>query len=62
MRIEVLEQPFEGFFMDKVYRVFQKGEDSKTGKVVTDIESRNYQLQTVRRATIVHRNGSLAYA
>ena len=31
-------------------------------KVVTDIESRNYQLQTVRRATIVHRDGSLAYA
>jgi alkaline phosphatase D len=31
-------------------------------KVVTDIESRNYQLQTARRATIVHRDGSLAYA
>jgi alkaline phosphatase D len=31
-------------------------------KVVTDIESRSYQVQTVRRATIVHRDGSLAYA
>jgi DMSO/TMAO reductase YedYZ molybdopterin-dependent catalytic subunit len=36
-KIMVLEKPFEGFFMDKVYRVFQKGEDPKTGKVVEDI-------------------------
>jgi DMSO/TMAO reductase YedYZ molybdopterin-dependent catalytic subunit len=31
-RITVLEKPFEGFFMDRVYRVFQKGEDSKSGE------------------------------
>ncbi len=37
-RITVLDKPFEGFFMDRVYRVFQKGEDSKSGQVVTDIE------------------------
>ncbi|MHC4749645.1 MAG: sulfite oxidase [Planctomycetota bacterium] len=36
-KITVLEQPFEGFFMDKVYRVFQKGEDPKSGQVVKDI-------------------------
>jgi len=36
-KIMLLEQPFEGFFMDKVYRVFQKGEDSKSGKVVKGI-------------------------
>jgi DMSO/TMAO reductase YedYZ molybdopterin-dependent catalytic subunit len=36
-RITVLESPHEGFFMDKVYRVFQKGEDSKKGNVVKDI-------------------------
>jgi alkaline phosphatase D len=30
--------------------------------VVTDIESRNFRVETVRRATIVHRDGSLAYA
>ena len=29
---------FEGFFMDKVYRIFQKGEDSKSGQVVKDIQ------------------------
>jgi len=37
-KIMVLEKPFEGFFMDKVYRVFQKGEDPKTGEVVKDLQ------------------------
>jgi DMSO/TMAO reductase YedYZ molybdopterin-dependent catalytic subunit len=37
-RIEVLDRPFEGFFMDNVYRVFQKGEDPKSGKVVKEIK------------------------
>ena len=36
-RITLLDKPFEGFFMDKVYRVFQKGEDPKSGEVVTAI-------------------------
>ena len=36
-KITVHEQPFEGFFMDKVYRVFQKGQDPKSGEVVKDI-------------------------
>jgi DMSO/TMAO reductase YedYZ molybdopterin-dependent catalytic subunit len=37
-KIMVLEQPFEGFFMDNVYRVFQKGEDPKSGQVVEDLQ------------------------
>jgi DMSO/TMAO reductase YedYZ molybdopterin-dependent catalytic subunit len=36
-KIAVLDRPYEGFFMDKVYRVFQKGEDPKSGEVVKDI-------------------------
>ena len=36
-RITLLDQPFEGFFMDRVYRVFQKGDDPKSGEVVTAI-------------------------
>ena len=36
-KITVLDQPHAGFFMDKVYRVFQKGEDPQSGKVVKDI-------------------------
>ena len=37
-RITVLEKPFEGFFMDQVYRIFQKGEKPETGEVVTAIQ------------------------
>ena len=36
-KVTVLDQPYEGFYMDRVYRVFQKGEDPKSGKVVKDI-------------------------
>jgi DMSO/TMAO reductase YedYZ molybdopterin-dependent catalytic subunit len=36
-KITVLDQPYEGFFMDKVYRTFQKGQDPKSGEVVKDI-------------------------
>jgi len=37
-KITVLDQPHKGFFMDNVYRVFQKGEDSKSGEVVKGID------------------------
>ena len=37
-RIMVLDKPYEGFFMDKVYRVFQTGQDPATGEVVTGIK------------------------
>jgi DMSO/TMAO reductase YedYZ molybdopterin-dependent catalytic subunit len=36
-KVTVLEAPFEGFFMDEVYRSFQKGENRKEGTVVTAI-------------------------
>ncbi|BBO70356.1 sulfite oxidase [Desulfosarcina alkanivorans] len=36
-RITVLERPFKGFFMDQVYRVFQKGQMPASGEVVTAI-------------------------
>jgi len=36
-KITVLDRPYEGFFMDKVYRTFQKGEEPKSGEVVKDI-------------------------
>lgn len=34
-KIIVREKPFEGFYMDNVYRVFQKGESPESGAVVT---------------------------
>jgi len=37
-RIDVLDRSFEGFYMDKVYRVYQKGEDPKSGKIVKGIQ------------------------
>jgi DMSO/TMAO reductase YedYZ molybdopterin-dependent catalytic subunit len=50
--ITVLDKPFEGFFMDKVYRVFQKGEDPKTGKVVTDIDIKSIIVEPERDHTL----------
>ena len=44
-RIEVLDQPYEGFFMDRVYRVFQKGEDPKSGVVVEGIQVKSIILE-----------------
>jgi DMSO/TMAO reductase YedYZ molybdopterin-dependent catalytic subunit len=36
-KITVLDKPYEGFYMDKVYRIFQKGEEPKSGTMVTQI-------------------------
>lgn len=44
-KITVLDRPYEGFFMDNVYRVFQKGEDPKTGQVVTRLKLKSIITQ-----------------
>jgi len=44
-RIRVLNKPHEGFFMDKVYRVFQKGQDPKDGEVVTGLRLKSIITQ-----------------
>jgi DMSO/TMAO reductase YedYZ molybdopterin-dependent catalytic subunit len=36
-RITLLDRPFEGFYMDNVYRIFQKEQDPKVGEAVTRI-------------------------
>lgn len=36
-KITVLEKPAQGFFMDRVYRIFQKGEDRQKGAIATTI-------------------------
>ncbi len=51
-RITLLEKPFEGFFMDKVYRVFQKGEDPKSGSVVTGLHLKSIITQPVPKETV----------
>ena len=46
--ISVLDKPAEGFFMDKVYRVFQKGEDPKSGEVVKGIQVKSIIVEPVK--------------
>ncbi len=36
-KITVANEPYEGYYMDRVYRIFQKGEAPRTGKVTTAI-------------------------
>lgn len=43
--ISVIEQPFEGFFMDNVYRVFQKGDDPKSGSKVKSIPVNSFIVE-----------------
>lgn len=51
-KITVLQSPFEGFFMDKVYRIFQKGEDRKTGKVINEISIKSIITQPLKDARL----------
>jgi DMSO/TMAO reductase YedYZ molybdopterin-dependent catalytic subunit len=51
-KITVLAQPHEGFFMDRVYRVFQKGEDPKTGMVVKEINIKSIIVEPLNAETI----------
>jgi len=44
-RIVVLDRPHAGFFMDSVYRVFQKGQDPQSGEVVTGIKLKSIITQ-----------------
>ncbi|NNG01708.1 MAG: sulfite oxidase [Desulfobacteraceae bacterium] len=47
-RITVRKAPYEGFFMDKVYRVFQKGQPSETGELVSHISLNSIITQPLR--------------
>lgn len=51
-RITVRKRPYEGFFMDKVYRVFQKGEDPKTGEIVTGLKPKSIITRPVPSQTL----------
>jgi DMSO/TMAO reductase YedYZ molybdopterin-dependent catalytic subunit len=52
-KISLLERPYQGFFMDKVYRVFQKGQDPATGEVVTAISLKSIITAPENQAKIV---------
>ena len=51
-RITVLDHAFEGFFMDSVYRVFQKGQESVTGEVVTGLKLKSIITQPIPGETL----------
>jgi DMSO/TMAO reductase YedYZ molybdopterin-dependent catalytic subunit len=44
-KMTVLDRPYEGHYMDRVYRVFQKGQDSKSGDVVTQLPLKSFITQ-----------------
>jgi len=44
-KILLLDRPFEGHYMDRAYRVFQKGQDPKTGEVITRISLKSIITQ-----------------
>lgn len=47
-KITVLDRPHEGFFMDNVYRVFQKDQDSRSGEVVTGLKIKSFITQPLK--------------
>jgi DMSO/TMAO reductase YedYZ molybdopterin-dependent catalytic subunit len=51
-KITVLSHPHEGFFMDRVYRVFKKGQAPQTGEVVTGLKLKSIITQPVQGATV----------
>lgn len=51
-KITVLNAPAEGFFMDRVYRIFQKGEDPSSGEVVTKINTKSIITQPINNQRI----------
>jgi len=51
-KITVLDHPFEGFYMDNVYRLFQKDEDPKSGEVVKRIKVKSIITQPLSGETL----------
>ncbi|WP_167496332.1 sulfite oxidase [Desulfopila sp. IMCC35006] len=43
--ITLMREPYQGFFMDNVYRIFAKGQDPKTGVPVTEISLKSIITQ-----------------
>ncbi|MHC1726567.1 MAG: sulfite oxidase [Syntrophobacteraceae bacterium] len=51
-RIMVLDRPYEGFYMDSVYRIFQKGQVPATGEVVTALRLKAVITQPLQGETL----------
>ena len=46
-KIAVLKEPYKGFYMDNVYRVFKKNQEPNTGEVVTGLKLKSIITQPV---------------
>ncbi len=44
-KITLMREPFKGFYMDDVYRIYDKGQDPKTGATVTAIKLKSIITQ-----------------
>jgi len=44
-KITLLSEPYEGFYMDRVYRVYDTGQDPKSGEIVTVISLKSIITQ-----------------
>ena len=51
-RIAIRDRPWEGFFMDNVYRVSRKGQDPRTGEVVTGLKLKSIITQPLPGETL----------
>jgi len=51
-RIRLLDRPYEGHYMDKVYRIFQKGEEPGSGNAVTQISLKSIITQPLPGETL----------
>jgi DMSO/TMAO reductase YedYZ molybdopterin-dependent catalytic subunit len=51
-KVTVLERPYEGHYMDKVYRIYQRGEDPKSGIAVTQIPLKSIITQPTPGETL----------
>ena len=47
-KIQVLDRPYEGFFMDSVYRILQTDQDPKSGEVVTKLKIKSIITQPLK--------------
>jgi hypothetical protein len=48
MKITLISAPVESFFMDKVYRIFQKGEAPVSGEVITHMKVKSIITQPLK--------------
>ena len=64
-RVTLLDKPFAGFFMDKVYRVFQEGEEPSSGDIVTAVALKSIITEplngdSLARSTVAIRGAAYA--